>query len=76
MLRALRGRNVSHVGCALGLVLGLILGLFAAVGVIQFVVSSASVTLAVVALIVVTLGLGILGFVVGWLLSPHGSRAE
>ncbi|HLY31754.1 MAG TPA: hypothetical protein VKQ36_12055 [Ktedonobacterales bacterium] len=72
MLQQLRGRNVTHIGCAVGLTIGLLLGMFAAVGVIQLVASGAAVTLAVVALVGVTLGLGIIGFWVGWLFSPHG----
>ena len=35
MLNQLRGRNLAHVGCTLGLTAGLLLGLIAALIVIQ-----------------------------------------
>jgi len=74
MLEQLRGRNVTHIGCSFGLILGLLLGMIAAVVVIQTVQAASAVTLAVVALIVVTLAVGALGFYIGWRFSPHGPR--
>lgn len=72
MLEQLRGRNVTHIGLTVGLLVGLLLGMAAAVAVIQLIPSGSAVTLAVVALIAVTVGLGALGYFVGWRLSPHG----
>jgi len=74
MLEQLRGRNVTHIGCSFGLILGLLLGMIAAVVVIQTIQAASAVTLAVVALVVVTLAVGALGFYIGWRFSPHGPR--
>lgn len=61
-MEQLRGRNLSHIGCTLGLVLGLTLGLFIAWAVVQV---SPSIALAFIIFGVVTVGLGIAGFVAG-----------
>lgn len=74
MLEQLRGRNVTHIGLTVGLLVGLLLGMAAAIAVIQLIPSASAVTLAVVALIAVTVGLGGLGYVVGWRFSPHGPQ--
>ena len=74
MLEQLRGRNITHIGLTIGLLAGLLLGMVAAVAVIQLVPSGSAVTLAVVALIAVTVGLGALGYIVGWRFSPRGPQ--
>lgn len=61
-MEQLRGRNLSHIGCTLGLVLGLTLGLFVAWAVVQV---SPSIGLAFVVFGVITFALGITGFIAG-----------
>ena len=61
-MERLRGRNLSHIGCTLGLVVGLTLGLFIAWGVVQV---SPSIGLAFALFGAVTIGLGIAGFIIG-----------
>jgi hypothetical protein len=62
-MNQLRGRNLSHIGCTLGLTIGLFLGLVAAILVLQ--VSDQAQSAAMVAFGVITIGLGILGFYLG-----------
>jgi hypothetical protein len=62
-MHQLRGRNLSHIGCALGLTIGLFLGLVAAILVLQMWATAQSVAMVVFG--VVTIGLGILGFYLG-----------
>ena len=61
-MEQLRGRNLSHIGCTLGLVLGLTLGLFIAWAVVRV---SPSIALAFIIFGAVTVGLGIAGFIAG-----------
>ncbi|HEV7126194.1 MAG TPA: hypothetical protein VGN32_01990 [Ktedonobacterales bacterium] len=61
-MERLRGRNLSHIGCTLGLIVGLFLGLVLALVVSQ-VLPSVNVMFAVFG--VVTVGLGIAGYFVG-----------
>lgn len=65
MLNQLRGRNLTHIGCTLGITLGLLIGLFGAIGVFQLVQSSSAPTLAFFILVGVTVVLGGLGFYLG-----------
>ncbi len=62
-MKQLRGRNLSHIGCTLGLTVGLFLGLVAAILVLQVSASAQSTAMLVFGLI--TVGLGILGFYLG-----------
>jgi hypothetical protein len=63
-MQRLRGRNLTHIGCTLGLTLGLTVGLLGAIAVLQV---WASVGAAVAIFAGVTLGIGVLGFVLGGL---------
>ena len=65
MLEQLRGRNLAHVGCTLGLTLGLTLGIFVGLFVSIIVRTPASLSLAALSFLVVTIGLGALGYIVG-----------
>jgi hypothetical protein len=65
MLDQLRGRNLAHVGCTLGLLIGLVLGLVAATAILALVASTSAVGWAVVVWIGATVGLGALGYVIG-----------
>jgi len=78
MFEQLRGRNLAHIGCTLGALLGLFLGLLAAVVVIQVVISASAVTLATIAFVVVALGLTILGYIFGAVLTRRlwGDRSR
>jgi hypothetical protein len=59
----LRGRNLSHIGCTLGLTVGLFLGLIAAILVLRMWTWAEGTAVAAFAL--VTIGLGLLGFYLG-----------
>ncbi|HEV2236584.1 MAG TPA: hypothetical protein VGR57_07970 [Ktedonobacterales bacterium] len=61
-MRQLRGRNLSHIGCTLGLVAGLCLGLLAALVALRL-APSVNVAFAVIA--GVTLVLGAVGYGLG-----------
>jgi hypothetical protein len=61
-MEELRGRNLSHIGCTLGLTLGLILGMIGAILVLRVATST---TVAALVFAAVTVGLGIVGFVLG-----------
>jgi uncharacterized protein YacL len=66
MLEQLRGRNLAHVGCTLGLFAGLVIGMIAAtVIVIVFAQADAAATWATVVFFALTFGLGALGFYLG-----------
>ena len=65
MLDQLRGRNLAHVGCTLGLLIGLVLGLVAATAILALVTSTSAVGWAVVVWLGLTVGLGALGYIIG-----------
>lgn len=62
-MQQLRGRNLTHIGCTLGLSLGLFLGLLFAIVVLNISAAAASAAFWVFAL--VTLVVGALGYYVG-----------
>jgi hypothetical protein len=62
-MNQLRGRNLSHIGCTLGLTIGLFLGLVGAIIVLQVSADAQNAAMAIFGL--VTVGLGILGFYLG-----------
>jgi hypothetical protein len=63
MLEQLRGRNLAHVGCTLGLTAGLVLGLVIALAAIA--VAGADASLAALVWLGITFGLGALGYFLG-----------
>lgn len=65
MLDQLRGRNLAHVGCTLGLTGGLLLGLIAALVIIQVMRNSNGVNIATVVWLGMTVLLGGLGYYLG-----------
>ena len=65
MLNQLRGRNLAHVGCTLGLTAGLLLGLIAALIVIQIMQNLAAVNVATAIWLGMTVVLGALGYYLG-----------
>ncbi len=65
MLDQLRGRNLSHVGCTIGLVAGLVVGMIAGIIIISLFHSSSAADWAALAWIGLTLALGVLGFIAG-----------
>lgn len=65
MLNQLRGRNLAHVGCTLGLAFGLTLGIVAGLMISLLVRTSAALNLATVAFFGLTFGLGALGYYLG-----------
>lgn len=65
MLNQLRGRNLAHVGCTIGLVVGLLLGMIAGIVIISLVRTAAAADWAAFAWIGLTFALGLLGFVIG-----------
>ncbi|HLZ22328.1 MAG TPA: hypothetical protein VKQ30_09415 [Ktedonobacterales bacterium] len=65
MLEQLRGRNLAHVGCTMGLVLGLIAGMFAAILVISVYQAASAADWATFAFFTLTFGLGALGYYLG-----------
>lgn len=69
MLNQLRGRNLTHIGCTLGIVIGMTLGMFAAIGIFRLVQSTSAPTLAFATLVAATVVLGGVGFYVGGRLS-------
>lgn len=73
MLDQLRGRNLAHVGCTLGLALGLLLGLVVALVIIAV---AATVNLATFAWLGITFGLGVLGYILGGRVSRRLWRDE
>ncbi len=67
-MQQLRGRNLSHIGCTLGLIVGLFLGLLLAVVALRV---APSVTLAVGIFAAVTAVLGVAGFYLGAVATRH-----
>lgn len=65
MLEQLRGRNLSHVGCTIGLTAGLFFGLVAALVIISLVSAPSATNFATAAWLGLTLLLGIFGYWVG-----------
>ena len=65
MLDQLRGRNLAHVGCTIGLVAGLLLGLIGALVVIQVMQNLNAVNIATVVWLGATVALGGLGYYLG-----------
>lgn len=65
MLDQLRGRNLAHVGCTLGLTTGLLLGLIAALLIIQVMRNLDAVNIATAIWIGATAALGGLGYFLG-----------
>ncbi len=65
MLDQLRGRNLAHVGCTLGLTGGLLLGLIAALIVIQVMRNTTAVNIATAVWLGATILLGGLGYYLG-----------
>ncbi|HEY7342076.1 MAG TPA: hypothetical protein VH591_14455 [Ktedonobacterales bacterium] len=65
MLDQLRGRNLAHVGCTLGLTGGLLLGLIAALVIIQVMQNSNGVNIATAVWLGATVLLGGLGYYLG-----------
>ena len=71
MIDQLRGRNLAHVGCTIGLVLGLLVGMIAGILIISLVHAAAAADWAAFVWIGLTFALGLLGFVVGGKVSGH-----
>lgn len=69
MLDQLRGRNLAHVGCTIGLTGGLLLGLIAALVVIQVMRNNDTVSVATVIWLGATAALGGLGYYFGGYIS-------
>lgn len=65
MLDQLRGRNLAHVGCTIGLTGGLLLGLLAALIVIQVMQNNDAVSVATIIWLGATAALGGLGYYLG-----------
>ncbi len=68
MIKKLRGRNLSHPGCLIGITLGLIFGI-----VIAAILATLNIALNIVLLIWLglTLGFGALGWIIGNRLTSH-----
>ena len=78
MLEQLRGRNLAHVGCTIGLTMGLVVGLFMALAIISFVRVASTIDIATLACFAITFLLGGLGYLLGDRLSRrlwHSDRA-
>jgi hypothetical protein len=69
MLEQLRGRNLAHVGCTLGLALGLTFGLVAALVVINIISAPSATNIGVAVWLGLTFLLGITGYWLGGLYS-------
>lgn len=65
MLDQLRGRNLAHVGCTLGLLSGLVLGMFGAIAIITFIATASAVNWATATFFIVTFALGAIGYWLG-----------
>jgi hypothetical protein len=65
MLEGLRGRNLAHVGCTIGLLAGLTLGLVAAMGVLAVASAASGALWAAVAWLGLTVVLGAAGYWLG-----------
>ncbi len=64
-MEQLRGRNLAHVGCTLGLVVGLMVGLIVGLLVLQIVRGDSAASFAGLAWIGVTFVLGAAGYALG-----------
>jgi hypothetical protein len=67
MFHYFKGRNLSHLGCALGVCVGLMAGLIVG-GIIS---GTTSLTVAIWVMVGLTVGVGALGWVVGAVASPR-----
>lgn len=65
MLDQLRGRNLAHVGCTLGLAAGLILGLILGFLVLVILNSNSGASWATLVFFATVFGLGALGWIAG-----------
>jgi uncharacterized protein YacL len=65
MIDQLRGRNLAHVGCTIGLVAGLTLGLLLAAALVVLLNSDTGATIATIVFFALTFGLGVLGYILG-----------
>jgi uncharacterized protein YacL len=65
MMDQLRGRNLAHVGCTIGLAAGLILGILLAALLVVLLNSDNGATIATLAFFALTFGLGALGYILG-----------
>lgn len=85
MLQQLRGRNLAHVGCTLGLTAGLVIGLLGAIAVITLVSKAVAagtvINIATAVWIGATIVLGVFGYWAGgyisrrlWGKKPSGSE--
>lgn len=77
MLDALRGRNLAHVGCTLGLTVGLAFGLVAAVIIVNLVSATSATNLATAVWFGLTAALGVTGYWLGGAISRRlwGSKS-
>ena len=66
MVHYFKGRNLTHLGCALGVCIGLLAGLIAG----AIISRSASLSVAIWGMLGATVGVGLVGWVVGALVSP------
>ncbi len=71
MLNELRGRNLAHVGCTIGLLAGLLVGMIAGIVIISLVHTATASNWAALAWIGLTFAFGLLGFVVGGRISAR-----
>ena len=69
MIQYFKGRNLTHLGCALGVTLGLLAGLILG----ALLASAVSLGVAIWAMFGTTLALGIIGWLVGAFFSPRAS---
>ncbi len=65
MLDQLRGRNLAHVGCTIGLLAGLLAGMIAGIIIVSLVRTAGAADWAALAWLGLTLALGLLGFFIG-----------
>jgi hypothetical protein len=65
MLEQLRGRNLAHVGCTLGLLAGLVVGLILAAVIVQVIQTKAAVNWATGVWLGLTFALGVVGYIAG-----------
>ena len=72
MVHYFKGRNLSHLGCSLGVTLGLLAGLILG----ALLASSVSLGVAIWAMFGTMLLLGIIGWLVGALLSPKAKSGS
>ncbi len=70
MVQFFKGRNLTHIGCALGVCIGLMAGLIAG----ALISRSSSLSVAIWVMLGTVLGVGLLGWVVGAVVSPKGKK--